>query len=48
MIRHADITVERKRWGLLLYATVEGHLVQRKYIYYSEREARRLFRAEFA
>jgi hypothetical protein len=48
MIKHSDITVERHRTdGFTLSAFVGGYLVHRRYVGYTVKEAKQMFRAEF-
>jgi hypothetical protein len=48
MVRDSDITITRHLTdGFTLSATVGDHLVQRRYMGYTVREAKRMFRKEF-
>jgi hypothetical protein len=47
MIRNADITIEKNRYGgYEITAIVNGYLMTRQFFYYTKREAARLFLLE--
>lgn len=47
MIRNADITIEKNRYGgYEITAIVNGYLMTRQFFYYTKRKAARLFLLE--
>jgi len=47
LTRHADLTIEKNRYGgYEITAIVRGYLMTRQFFYYTKREAARLFLLE--